>query len=67
MFKYYTRPCNFYYGNYAKNLIKIKKALPLTGNTNIAFDKIEILKRKKKVSFYFSFGGDFPANKKKVG
>ena len=33
-----------------KNLIKIKKALPLTGNTNIAFDKIEILKRKKKGS-----------------
>ena len=22
MRKYYTRPCNFYYGNYAKNLIK---------------------------------------------
>ncbi len=48
MRKYYTRPCNFYYGNYARNLIKSKKALPLTGNLNIAFDKIEILERKKK-------------------
>ena len=30
MRKYYTRPCNFYYGNYAKKLITSKKALPLT-------------------------------------
>ncbi len=48
MLKYYTRPCNFYYGNYAKNLIKNKKALPLAGNNNIAFDKLEIFKRQKK-------------------
>ena len=25
MRKYYTRPCNFYYGNYARRLIKKKK------------------------------------------
>jgi len=48
MRKYYTRPCNFYYGNYAKSLIKKKKALPLAGNLNIAFDKLEIFQRKKK-------------------
>ena len=48
MRKYYTRPCNFYYGNYAKKLIKIKKALPLAGNQNIAFDQLEIFQRKKK-------------------
>ena len=47
MRKYYTRPCNFYYGNYAKNLIYKKKALSLTGNLNIAFDQIEIFERKK--------------------
>ena len=29
MKKYYTRACNFYYGRYAKKLIKKKKALPL--------------------------------------
>ena len=45
---YYTRPCNFYYGNYAKKLINNKKALSLAGNTNIAFDKLEILCRKKR-------------------
>ncbi len=47
MLKYYTRPCNFYYGNYAKKLIKEKKALSLAGNLNIAFDQIEIFNRKK--------------------
>jgi len=47
MRKYYTRPCNFYYGNYANNLVKIKKALPLASNNNISFDKLEIFQRKK--------------------
>jgi len=45
MKKYYTRACNFYYGTSAKNLIKKKLALTLCGNTNIAFDSIEILSR----------------------
>ena len=48
MRKYYTRPCNFYYGNYAKKLIARKKGLSLAGNPNIAFDKIEIFRRKEK-------------------
>ena len=48
MRKYYTRPCNFYYGDYAKDLVKRKKALYLAGNPNIAFDKLEVIKRKKK-------------------
>ena len=48
MRKYYTRPCNFYYGNYARKLIKKKKALSLAGNLNIAFDQLEIFQRKKK-------------------
>ena len=48
MRKYYTRPCNFYYGNYAKKLIKSKKALSLAGNSKIAFDQIEIFHRKKR-------------------
>ena len=47
MRKYYTRPCNFYYGNYAKILVNKKKALYLAGNPNIAFDKLEILERQK--------------------
>jgi dihydropteroate synthase len=48
MRKYYTRPCNFYYGDYAKKLIKKKKALSLAGNPNIAFNHIEIFKRRAK-------------------
>ena len=48
MTKYYTRACNFYYGNQAKLLIKKKKAFPLCGNKNIAFDELEIFTRYKK-------------------
>ena len=47
MKKYYTRACNFYYGVNAKKLIQKKIALPLCGNQNIAFDKIEVITRKK--------------------
>ena len=48
MKKYYTRVCNFYYGNTSKKLIKQKKTLPLNGNTKISFDHIEILSRNSK-------------------
>ncbi len=47
MRKYYTRACNFYHGRAAINLIKLKKAFPLNGKKNIAFDKIEIFSREK--------------------
>ena len=48
MIKYYTRACNFYYGNYAKNLIKKKKAFSLCGYESIAFDNIEIFIRNNR-------------------
>jgi len=48
MRKYYTRACNFHYGDYAKNLIKNKKGLSLAGNKNIAFDSVEVFEREKK-------------------
>ena len=48
MKKYYTRACNFYYGNISKKLIKQKKTLPLNGNQKISFDHIEILSRNSK-------------------
>ena len=52
MTKYYTRACNFYYGELSKKLVKSKKTLPLCGNKEISFDKIEIFsKNKKKISF----------------
>ncbi len=51
MNRYYTRACNFYYGDNARLLIRKKLALPLCGNKNIAFDKIEIfIKKNNKVS-----------------
>ena len=48
MRKYYTRPCNFYYGNRARRLVKNKKALFLAGNPNVAYDRLEIFQRKNK-------------------
>ena len=47
MIKYYTRACNFYYGRQARLLIKRKEAIPLCGNNNTAFDKIEFFIRKR--------------------
>jgi len=47
MRKYYTRPCNFFYGNYAQKLIKEKKAKSLAGRKDLAFNKIEIFQRTK--------------------
>ena len=46
--RYYTRACNFYYGNVSKNLVKKKKSIPLNGNNLISFDHIELISRKSK-------------------
>ena len=52
MNRYYTRVCNFYYGNKSKFLVDKKKTLHLCGNKEISFDHIEIISRnsKKKIS-----------------
>ena len=47
MDKYYTRACNFYYGTASNTYIKKKRSVPLNGNNQISFDKIEIINRKK--------------------
>jgi len=60
MRKYYTRPCNFYYGNYAKKLISKKKAFPLARNKNKTFNKLEIFQRKRKKTVKSKF---YPINK----
>jgi|TARA_B110000438_G_scaffold293594_1_gene333714 dihydropteroate synthase len=52
MKKYYTRACNFYYGDISKKLIKQKKTLPLNGNYEISFDQIEILTRGHAKKIY---------------
>ena len=46
--RYYTRACNFYYGSKSKELVKKKEALPLNGNSEVSFRKIEILSKKSK-------------------
>ena len=48
MHRYYTRVCNFYYGNKSKFLVNKKKTLPLSGNKEISFDHIEIISRNSK-------------------
>ncbi len=52
MRRYYTRVCNFYYGDESRLLVNSNKAIPLNGNKNISFDHIEIISRtsKKKIS-----------------
>ncbi len=46
MDKYYTKPCNFYFGKNSISKIKKKKSLPLHGNRLVSFDTIEIISRK---------------------
>ena len=52
MRRYYTRVCNFYYGNESRLLVNSDKSIPLNGNKNLSFDHIEIISRtsKKKIS-----------------
>ena len=46
--RYYTRACNFYYGQKSKLLLSEKKTLPLHNYKEISFDQIEIITRKSK-------------------
>jgi dihydropteroate synthase len=48
MKRYYTRVCNFYYGNESKLLVDKKKTIPLNGNKRLSFDHIEIISRISK-------------------
>ena len=48
MSKYYTRACNFYYGQKSKKKIKNGSALSLNNSNLISFDTIEIITRKYK-------------------
>ena len=48
MQRYYTRACNFYYGDQSKILVNKKKAIPLHQIKEISFDHIEIITRKSK-------------------
>ena len=65
MSRYYTRACNFYYGLKSKTLVKKKKTLPLNGNSEISFDKIEIISRKSKKTIHLNEIHKLPINLKK--
>ena len=52
MSRYYTRVCNFYYGNHSKELVSKKKTLPLHQIKTISFDQIEIISRKSKKKIF---------------
>ena len=54
MFRYYTRACNFYYGNHSIKLVNKKKTLPLCQKKDISFDQIEILTRKSKKRIFIN-------------
>ena len=54
MLKYYTRACNFYYGDHSTLMVNKKLALPLNGNDKITFDTIELITRKKKKKIHIS-------------
>ncbi len=48
MREYYTRACNFYFGNQSKILVNKKKTIPLHQIKEISFDHVEIITRKSK-------------------
>ena len=64
MSRYYTRVCNFYYGPKSKSLVKRKKTLPLHNNSEISFDKIEIISRDTKELICLNEVNKLPANLK---
>ena len=48
MKKYYTRVCNFAYGEISIKLVNKKKNLPLNGNKKLSFSQIEIITRHSR-------------------
>ena len=54
MIKYYTRACNFYYGDHSTLMVNKKLSLPLNGNNKISFDTIELITRKNKKKIHIS-------------
>ncbi len=65
MNRYYTRACNFYYGNHSKILVNKKKAIPLHDIDEISFDHIEIITRKSKKKISIDKIKYLPKNLKK--
>ena len=54
MLRYYTRVCNFYYGNHSKRLVSKNKSIPFNGIEEISFDQIEIITRNSKKKIFIN-------------
>ncbi len=54
MSRYYTRVCNFYYGNQSKKLVKQNKTIPLHQMNEISFDQVEIITRNSKKKIFIN-------------
>ena len=54
MSRYYTRVCNFYYGNHSKKLVNKNKSIPFNGIKEISFNQIEILTRNSKRKIFIN-------------
>jgi len=65
MRRYYTRACNFYFGNQSKILVNKKKSIPLHQIKEISFDHIEIITRKSKKRISINQIKQLPKNLKK--
>ena len=65
MQRYYTRACNFYFGNQSKYLVNKKKSIPLHEIKEISFSHIEIITRKSKKTISISQIKHLPKNLKK--
>ena len=65
MSRYYTRACNFYYGNASKKKVREKKSIPLSGNNLISFDHIELISRKSSRKIPINNLGNLPKLMKK--
>ena len=63
--RYYTRACNFYYGDLSKKLINKKKTLPLNQINEISFNQIEIFTRKSKRRIFIHQIKNLPKSLKK--
>ena len=65
MNRYYTRACNFYFGNHSKILVNKKKTIPLHNIKEISFDQIEIITRNSKKKISINQIKNLPKNLKK--
>ena len=61
---YYTKACNFYFGNKSKSLVNKKKSIPLHQINEISFDHIEIITRKSKIKISIDEIKKLPQNLK---